>query len=32
MSNKYCFNLFLKVRTEGEFLISVDNLFYTNGL
>jgi len=22
MSNMYCFNLFLKVGTEGEFLIS----------
>jgi len=29
MSNKYCFSLFLKVGTEGEFLISVDNLFHT---
>ena len=31
MSNKYCFNFVLKVGTEGEFLISVDNLFQTKG-
>ena len=31
MSNKYCFNLCLKVATEGEFLVSVGNLFHTKG-
>ena len=31
MSNRYCFNLFLKVGTEGEFLTSVGNLFHTKG-
>jgi len=31
MSNMYCFNLFLKVWTEGEFLISFGNLFHTKG-
>jgi len=27
--NKYCFNVFLKVWTDGDFLISDGNLFQT---
>ena len=28
---KYCFNVFLKVWTDGDFLISDGNLFQTKG-
>ena len=31
MCNKYCFNLFLKVGTGDEFIISVGKLFHTKG-
>ena len=29
--DKYCFNVFLKIWTDGNFLISDGNLFQTKG-